>query len=53
MPKNKVEVTKEEVHTDTPPKTELDELKVLFKELKERGFNSIGDVENRIAFLQR
>ena len=34
-------------------KTEVEILHELLKELHERGFNSIGDVENRIAHLQK
>ena len=33
--------------------TELDRLQELYKELKERGINSIGDLENQIARLQK
>ena len=44
----------EEAQVLTPTlKTELEELHELFQELKDRGFNSIGDVENRIAHLQK
>lgn len=44
---------KEEVKEAPILKSELEELHELFQELKDRGFNSIGDVENRIAFLQK
>ena len=33
--------------------TELERLQELYKELKERGINSIGDLENQIARLQK
>lgn len=49
----KDEIKKEEVKETSVLKTELEELHELFQVLKDKGFNSIGDVENRIAFLQK
>ena len=57
MAKNKEKP--EDITSDAPiivpkvVKTELEILHELLKELHERGFNSIGDVENRIAHLQK
>ena len=31
--------------------TEKEELEILYKSMKDRGFNSIGDIENKIARL--
>ena len=39
-----------EVHSEAEP-SELDQLRVLHKEMKDRGFNSIGDIEVRISRL--
>ena len=47
MKKN--EIKKEEVKEAVL--TEKQELEVILKFLKDRGFNSIGDIENRIARL--
>ena len=45
---------KEEIQEEAPVlKTEVEELHELFQVLKDKGFNSIGDIENRIAFLQK
>ena len=48
MKKN--ETKKEEVKEEVVL-TEKQELEVVHKFLKDRGFNSIGDIENRIAKL--
>ena len=47
---------KEEVKTETPVLTppvlsERAELEIVYKFLKDRGLNSIGDLENKIAKL--
>lgn len=50
---NDLEELEEAVATnEVDPLTELEDLRKLYQELKDRGFNSIGDVENRIARLQ-
>ena len=46
----KHEIKKEEVKEEVVL-TEKQELEVVYKFLKDRGFNSIGDIENRLAKL--
>ena len=55
MKKNEVkkEEVKEEIKETPILKSEVEILHELFQVLKDKGFNSIGDVENRIAFLQK
>lgn len=42
---------KEEIKEETKVLTEKDELEIVYQFLKDRGFNSIGDIENRLAKL--
>lgn len=47
----KKDAKKEEVKEETKVLNEKEELEVVYKFLKDRGMNSIGDLENRIAKL--
>ena len=47
------EVLGEVVSYSIEQPTELEKLRRLYTELKERGINSIGDLENQIARLQK
>ena len=47
----KKDAKKEEVKKETKVLSEKEELEVVYKFLKDRGMNSIGDLENRISKL--
>lgn len=47
----KNEVKEEEIKEETPVLTEKAELEIVYKFLKDRGLNSIGDLENKISKL--
>lgn len=49
--KKEQEVVAEVVSVSIEQPSEKEQLQRLYQELKDRGFNSIGDVENRIAKL--
>ena len=55
MPKKKIVEIDQEITSDAPVtigKSELEQLRELYQNMRDRGFNSIGDIENKIARLQ-